>query len=51
MLIPGPEGTKLKLAADVTEVRWLLDNGMNVADAVLPHTEPKDAVQLELFPL
>jgi hypothetical protein len=51
MLIPGVEGTQVKPAASVPEIRQLLEDGMSVADAVLPHTEPERASQLELFAL
>ncbi|HKZ83568.1 MAG TPA: AAA family ATPase [Anaerolineae bacterium] len=51
MLIPGAEGTHIKPAASVPEIRQLLEDGMSAADAVIPHTEPEQAAQLELFSL
>jgi predicted ATPase len=51
MLIPGAEGTHVKVAAGVPEIRELLEAGMSAADAVIPHTEPEHATQLELFSL
>jgi hypothetical protein len=39
----------VKTAAGVPEIRQLLEDGMTVADAVIPHTEPEHATQLELF--
>jgi len=51
MLKPDVEGTKVILAASVAEIRTLLENGMSVADAVLPHTEPHQSMQLEHFKL
>ncbi len=49
MLIPKGEGTEIRVAADEIEIRTLLEEGMSPAEAVLPHTEPRTAVQLELF--
>lgn len=49
MLTPSAEGTQVKTAAGVPEIRQLLEDGMTVADAVIPHTEPEHATQLELF--
>jgi len=49
MLTPSAEGTQVKSAASVEEIRELLEAGMNIADAVIPHTEPKQLTQLEMF--
>lgn len=49
MLIPSAEGTQVKLAANVAEIRALMENGMSAAEAVIPHTEPPLITQLELF--
>ncbi len=49
MLNPGAEGTQVKLAANVAEIRALMENGMSAAEAVIPHTEPPLITQLELF--
>ncbi|RIK22928.1 MAG: chromosome segregation protein SMC [Chloroflexi bacterium] len=51
MLLPRGEGTQVRVAADETEIRALLEAGMSAAEAILPHTEPNKAVQLELFDL
>ena len=51
MLEPGGEGTLVTRAASNNEIRHLLEAGMTAADAVLPHTEPEQAIQLELFTL
>lgn len=51
MLKPDVRGTQIIPAASVAEIHALLEAGMNVADAVFPHTEPERAVQLELFTL
>ncbi len=49
MLQPDVEGTRVIPSVQVGEIRALLQSGMTIADAVFPHTEPKDATQLELF--
>jgi predicted ATPase len=49
MLIPGQEGTQIHSAASKPEIRVMLDAGLTAADAVLPHTEPENLQQLELF--
>jgi predicted ATPase len=51
VLKPGVEGTQVTRAASNDEIRHLLEAGMSAADAVLPHTEPEQAIQLELFTL
>jgi len=42
LLTPTSEGTDVKVAASIKEVRDLLENGFTVAEAVLPRTEPKN---------
>lgn len=49
MLTPGQEGTLARLASSVKEVKQLLDAGLSVADAALPHTAPPLSDQLSLF--
>lgn len=49
LLTPGPEGTKVELASSISEIRYLLEGGLNIAEAVLPRTEPPAVRQLELF--
>jgi predicted ATPase len=49
LLIPGTEGTEIKIASSINEVRVLLEAGMTVAEAALPLTEPENILQLELF--
>jgi predicted ATPase len=49
MLVPSQEGTQIYSAISRPEIRALLESGLSVADAVLPHTEPPDLEQLELF--
>jgi predicted ATPase len=49
LLIPGNEGTQVKTAASVQEIRDLLEGGLSLADAVIPKTRPEQAEQLSLF--
>lgn len=49
VLIPDPEGTKIKTAASLNDVRALLESGISVAEATLPRTEPRNIDQLSLF--
>jgi predicted ATPase len=49
LLEPGAEGTEVRPASDILEIRVLLDSGISLADAVMPRTEPRRAEQLVLF--
>lgn len=49
LLSPGSEGTEVKVAADIAEVKALLASGLTVGEVVLPRTKPPDAGQLSLF--
>jgi predicted ATPase len=49
LLLPSPEGTTVKQASDLIEIRHLLESGLSMADAVIPKTEPSRASQLSLF--
>jgi predicted ATPase len=49
LLRPGREGTEVFPAASKTEIRALLENGVDLADAILPWTRPEKAEQLPLF--
>jgi predicted ATPase len=51
MLTPSAEGTVVHVANSIPEIRALLETGLSVAEAVLRHTEPEQARQLELFDL
>lgn len=51
LLKPNVEGTRVVRAESDREIRHLLESGMSVADVVFPHTEPQQAVQLDLFSL
>lgn len=48
MLTPKTEGTEVELAADISDVRALLDAGLSVADAAIPRTIPSGLEQLNL---
>lgn len=49
ILQPAREGTKVFVGKDNKQIKALIEAGASIAEAVLPVTEPKDAVQLELF--
>lgn len=49
LLKPSAEGTEVTVSADDTEIRSLLEGGLNVAEATLPRTIPERVTQLELF--
>jgi predicted ATPase len=49
MLTPEKEGTRVEIAADIADVKRLLQCGLNVADIVAQQTAPENIEQLELF--
>jgi len=49
LLTPDVEGTKVKQASSVRDVKILLDSGFSISEAALPKTEPKNSNQLSLF--
>jgi predicted ATPase len=49
LFIPSEEGSRVQVGADIIEVQELLDAGLSMAEAVIPHTRPSDAAQLSLF--
>jgi hypothetical protein len=49
LLTPGSEGSKIAPASSVKEVRDLLVEGLSIADAVMPRTNPINIGQLDLF--
>jgi predicted ATPase len=49
LLRPSAEGTTVVPASTIQEVRDLLQGGLSLADAVIPHTRPERADQLSLF--
>lgn len=49
LLTAAQEGTEVRVAADIDEVRALLEAGLTVGEVVLPRTKPADAARLSLF--
>jgi len=50
LLLPSSEGTQVRPASDFEEIRLLLEQGVSMAEAVIPRTRPALANQLPLFP-
>ena len=46
LLTPSAEGTEVTTAASHDEIRYLLDGGLSLADAILPRTRPACPEQL-----
>lgn len=44
ILKPGAEGTEIKVASSMHEIKDLLEGGLSIADAVLPITNPQKAL-------
>lgn len=49
LLLPGSEGTQVRLAASFAEAKTLLEGGLTLADAIIPLTRPARVEQLALF--
>ncbi|NVM24097.1 MAG: hypothetical protein HWN68_20250 [Desulfobacterales bacterium] len=49
LLQPASEGTSVRTASSFGEIKELLEGGLNLGDAVMPLTRPKDVQQLTLF--
>ncbi len=49
LLLPGEEGTTVQPASAFDDVKILLEQDYNLADAVIPHTRPAKAHQLLRF--
>jgi predicted ATPase len=49
LFIPSEEGSEVKVCADLADVRQLLEAGLSVAEAVIPRTQPVNAVQFSLL--
>ena len=49
LLVPVNEGTKVEAAGSRFEIRELLEAGLSMADAVIPHTRPENSDQLAMF--
>lgn len=50
LLEPETEGTAIRPASAFADIVALLQGGLNLADAAVPHTRPKGVRQLALFP-
>lgn len=51
LLTPDFEGTTIKVASSLKDIKLMLQSGLSVAEAVLPRTIPSSVSQLELFNL
>ncbi len=49
LLTPSTEGTTVRSASSIREIKDLLESGLSVGEAALPYTAPSDIIQLELF--
>ena len=49
LLTAAKEGTEVKVAADIDEVRVLLESGLTVGEVVLPRTKPDGVEQLSFL--
>jgi predicted ATPase len=49
LLLPGSEGTDVKLAGDLEDVRDLMEGGATLGDVVIPKTRPRNPHQLTLI--
>jgi predicted ATPase len=49
LLQPSREGSEVRAAASDQQIKALLEEGISMAEAVLPRTAPKEAEQLVLF--
>lgn len=46
---PSPEGTEVRIAEQIFDIKALLEAGMSPADAIMPRTAPDNADELDLF--
>lgn len=49
LLRPTNSGTQVDIASNVTEIQPLLEAGLPVVEAVMPHTRPQKVEQLSFF--
>jgi predicted ATPase len=49
LLRPTGDGTKVEVGIDVAEIKPLLDAGLPIAEAIMPHTRPPRAEKLSSF--
>lgn len=50
MLTPQAEGTQVRVASDVADIRALLEAGLSAGEVVLPRSRPSGIEQLSLLP-
>jgi predicted ATPase len=49
LLRPTNDGTQVDVAGNVAEIQPLLDAGLPISEAIMPHTRPHDTEQLSFF--
>lgn len=49
LFMPNPEGTSIRQANTIDDIKFILDSGASIGDAVMPMTEPQNVKQLNLF--
>ncbi|MCP4156228.1 MAG: AAA family ATPase [bacterium] len=49
LLVPGNDGTEIKISSEVPEIRSLLESGLIPSDVIMPYTEPKGILNLRTF--
>lgn len=49
VLVPNREGTEVRVASSMSEIRKLLEAGLSAGEAIVPRTMPEKANQLSLF--
>ncbi|WP_199247055.1 AAA family ATPase [[Phormidium] sp. ETS-05] len=49
LMTPSAEGTKVEVASSKEDIKLLLEGGLSMADAALPHTVPPAIQNLNLF--
>jgi hypothetical protein len=49
LLDAAKEGTRVRTANDIDDVRTLLESGLSPEEVVIPFSSPKEAEQLGLF--
>lgn len=49
LLQPATEGSSIKIASDIRDIRLLLESGLSISESVLPRSKPSNASQLSLF--
>ena len=49
LLTTSRRGTEVQTAGSKLEIRQMLEAGLSMADAAIPHTRPENSDQLPLF--